>query len=179
MLMARKETGHGFGLSTLNASLPLLCILPGAYIMPMLLRRAMPYFGPRLCMIVSGIVCTGSFLGFAFVMRELWLAYFWVTVYGIGVCGCFTVGWALLASAARADNTAINIAAMTAAQKVAASIAIALVIITLNPAAGPAPTSVYRACFVGIALVCFAAYVVLSLFVVPRHLRDRHAADSA
>lgn len=179
MLMAKPETGHGFGLGVLEASLPLLCILPGAYIVPLSLRRVMPRYGSLPCMIVSGLICSASFVGFAFFMQQLWLAYLWVTVYGIGVCGCYTIGWALVASSARPDNTGIVMASMTAVQKVAGSITIAIVIIALNPTFGPASTAVYSACFLGIALFCFVAYVVLPLFLVPSRLRDRHAADAA
>jgi MFS family permease len=178
MLVGKPELGHGFGLSTFEASLPLLGILPGAYIAPMMLRKALNTLGPRACMMASGLICAVSFIAFAFFTTQLWLAYLWVVVYGFGVVGCFTTGWALIASCARADNTAIIIAGMTAAQKIVGSVTVALVIISLNPAAGPAPTGVFAMCFLGVSISVFVAYVLLSMVAVPRQLTDRHAADA-
>ena len=178
MLIAKPESGHGFGLTTFEASLPLLGILPGAYVAPMLLRKALVVYGPKLSMAVLGFICAISFVGLAYFMTELWHAYFWVVVYGAGVSGCYAAGWAMLASSTRADNTGILIAGMTVTQKIVGAIAAALVLMALNPGAGPASTEVFQMSFLAVAIACVAVLVVLALVVVPSQLLDRHAADS-
>ena len=67
---------------------------------------------------------------------------------------------------------------MTVTQKIVGAIAAALVLMALNPGAGPASTEVFQMSFLAVAIACVAVLVVLALVVVPSQLLDRHAADS-
>ncbi len=172
MLRAPVETGHGMGLSMLWASMPLMSMLPGAIFSPLLARKLVPIMGPRLPMVVFGFISTLSFVGLICLMDELWHAYLWVFVYGLGTGGCYAIGWTLVASSARPDNMGLVMSSMAITSKVFGALTVALVLMALDPGRGGATTEVYQMSYLAIGASCLVLFALAPIIMVPKWLRD-------
>jgi MFS family permease len=178
LLQTPTRSGYGFGLSTFQASLPLLMILPGALIAGWWTKAGLPRFGPKRTMVSGAAVGSLAFFGMSLAHSELWLIYTWVLVYAAGIIVCWNAGWALVAASGRQDNTSITFGVQYVTQNLAAAITTALVIVSLTPGSnGLIPESAYRVGFLAVGIVILA-FIAVWLVVLPDRLVDRHAPSS-
>jgi MFS family permease len=176
LLAASTETGYGFGLNVLWASMPLMMILPSSFIAASLAKRWILTLGPRVAMTTGGVIVVASFVALAFAHGSIALIYVWVFIYGVGIVICFNIGWSLVAASGRTDNMSITFGVQYIVTTVIAAVTTAVVVVTLNPGAGaPATSTPFVWGFLGIAFLSLVAFVVMGLLVVPRALVDMHA----
>jgi len=178
MLQMPVETGYGRGAGHLEATLPLIMILPGSLIAASLGKTLLTRWGPRVPMVIGGLAAVAAFLGLSLFCDEMWLLYLWVFVYAIGIIICYTLGWSLVAASGRKDNTSITFGVMVAGQMVTAAITNAVVLAVLNLGASTLPTaSVFTWLYASVSIVALVFFVFFGLLVVPRRLEDRHAVS--
>ncbi len=178
MLQAPAATGYGRGAGLLEASIPLIMILPGSFIAAVLGNALLVRWGPRAPMVVGGLWTVAAFLGMSLFHDEVWTPYLWVFAYGLGVVMCFNLGWSLVAASGRQDNTSIIFGVATAGQMVTAAIVNAVVLAVLDLGSGTLPTvSVFEWLYAGVAIVALVFFVFFGLFLVPKKMEDRHAVN--
>jgi MFS family permease len=176
MLQAPVKTGYGHGLGLLEATMPLIMMLPGSFIAAALGRALLVRWGPRVPMVIGGLGTVVAFLGMSLAHDQVWMLYIWVLIYGIGAVMCFNLGWSLVGASGRQDNTSIIFGVATAGQMVTAAIVNAGILAVLNLGASTLPTeSVYGWLYAAVAIVALVFFVFFGFSVVPSRLVDRHA----
>jgi MFS family permease len=176
MLQAPVGTGYGHGSDLLEATLPLVMILPGSFAAASLEKLLLTRWGPRAPIVVGGLSVMVAFLGMAFLRDVMWPFYLWVFIYAVGAVMCYNLGWSLVAASGRQDNTSITFGMLVAGQMVTASVISAVVVAVLNLGAVHLPAgSTYSGLYGSMALAALVFFVFFGLFVVPKRLEDRHA----
>ncbi|KXF48843.1 hypothetical protein AXA44_27625 [Rhodococcus sp. SC4] len=178
MLQMPAATGYGMGLTPLKASLPLIMIIPGSFIAAYFFKAWLESLGPRVPLVLGGLLTAAAFLGLTVLPDQLWVLYALVFVYGTGVVMCFNIGWALVAASGRQDNMSITFGVLMAVQFVAGAIANAVILSSLNLGATTLPTSgTFSTLYGGAAVVALLLFVLFGLLVAPKRLVDRHAVS--
>lgn len=178
LLQTPTPSGYGLGLSTLDSSLPLLAMIPGAALGYVWTRWGLAQLGPRIVLVISGAAAIVVFLGFAFVHDTVWMVTFWVFGYALTVLSCLTTGYTLVASAGRQDNMATTIGMQNIVQYVSSTVPVAIVLNMLVPGAeGFIPEATFTGIYVASALTV-ALFVIVWAVLAPKRVTDRHAVDA-
>lgn len=132
------SAGYGFGADVLNSALILAPILPAALLTSVVSAKLLKRLnGPRLTLVVGGLICASAFPLMALFRDHLWGFYLGVSVYGIGGVICFNLGWALIGAAGRHDNMSITLGTQYAVSMPAQGIATAVLLTYLASQTSP------------------------------------------
>lgn len=161
--------GYGFGMGQLEASLIMLPILPATIVAIFVTRSMLGRWGPRVAMVVGGLVCSAAFVGYAIFNDSAWQLYLCAAVYGLGIIVCFNVGLALVAAAARSDNMSITLGVQFSLALPASAIAVAVVLAILDPGApGRVPSAgSFTLSYLLLAGVGLIGFVVVAALAAP------------
>jgi MFS family permease len=163
------SVGYGFGMGQLEASLIMLPILPATLVAIFVTRALLRRWGPRIALVVGGLVCSAAFAGYAVFNDSAWQLYVCTAVYGLGIIVCFNVGLALVAAAARSDNMSITLGVQFSVALPASAIAVAVVLAILDPGVSGQipPASAYTVSYLLLGAVGLVGFVIVALIAAP------------
>lgn len=178
LLAAPAASGHGFGLGSRDASLPLFGVLVGALIAPPVVNRVLASHGPRIIMHAGTVLTAAGLIGLVVAHRSLPGVYLSILLFGCGYAVWTSVGWVLVPASSRTDNISLVMGSMTSALKIVGVVFLAIVLIVLDPGAGPASTGTFTGLFTVFAAIAVVMGLVLGLFLAPRMVSDKYAVDA-
>ncbi|WP_037144210.1 MFS transporter [Rhodococcoides fascians] len=168
--------GYGFGSSVLESSLFLMPMILGSLVAGAVTKRMLVAFGPRLPLVLGGLIVVIGFVFFILLHSDPWMVYVSVALFGLGVVMTLNVALALVSAAGRQDNMSITIGIQLSFAAPFAALGTAIILIVMDSEHVPqtvAPAeSTYTTNFIILIAIACVALIVNGLVVAPKRVRD-------